>query len=141
MPSAIPTVRQAIEDRLRAATSLEDVSISRGSPDTPPTEAVVLGKATATRDYAALGVQPTPLNEQIRLEFVVGVIVIGGDYEAAEERAFVLMDAVDAELRSDLSLDGAWLYGRLTSIEQDYVPVDKGKACQIGFAIEGTARI
>lgn len=141
MASAIPLVIAAFEDALGDVVALDDVSISRGEPKERVGEGIIFGDVTATRDYGALGVQPTPLDEQIRLNFGAWVIATGGQYEDAETRLWVIFDAMEAKLRTDLSLEGSWLFSRLTNIERSYVPVDKGKAAQVTFVCEGRARI
>ena len=140
--SAIPAVTAAIESRLTAlqATTLVGVTISRGAPEEPPQEWVVLGDASASREYRALSTNP-PLDETIRLNLSTGVVKLGDTFSAAETRAFALMDIVEGSLRSDLSLGDTWLYGRLTSIERTYIPVDQGRAVQITFVVEGRAHI
>ncbi len=139
--SAIPAVSSAVESRLEVlqGSTLSGVTVSRGAPEVPDDELIALDTATASRSYASLGTQA--LDEDIRLGFVVGVVKLGGSYEEAETRAFELMDIVEQELRGDLSLGNAWLFGRLTNIERTYLPVDKGRAVQITFVIEGKARI
>lgn len=142
MATAIPTVIAAFETALSGVGALDGVSISRGEPGNDrPSEGIIFGDVQATREYGALGVQPTPLDEQIRLNFGAWVIGIGGSFADAETRLWVLFDAMEGELRSDLSLGDVWRYGRLTTIERSYVPVDKGRAAQVTFICEGVARI
>lgn len=142
MATAIPNVIAAFETALGGVAALNGVSISRGEPGGDrPEEGIIFGDVVSNREYGALGTQPSPLDETVQLNFGAWVVMLGTAYSTAETRLWVLFDALEAKLRTDLSLNGAWLFSRLTNIERKYVPVDKGRAAQVTFICEGRARI
>ena len=145
MSSAVPAVKKAVTERLRASAELAGVAVTRGKPADPaPDEYVSLWKAKATRDYAGLrgGAATTPLDELIELTIVVDVMMASGsDPEPSELRAYEIFAAVDAVLRADLTLGGAWRFDRTSQYEDDFYRDEKRRGCRVFQTLSGKARI
>lgn len=142
--SAIPAVKDAVEARLKASEALAGVPIIRGKEDPSPVEYVSLWKAVANREYAGLrgNAATVPIDELIDLTIVVDAMsASGSDPAPAEARAYEIFAAVDAVLRADLTLGGAWRFDRTSKSEDDFYRTDKRKGCRIFLTLSGKARL
>lgn len=141
--SKIPAIGAALETLFDGATGLEDVNVSRISPDPlTPQEWIVVGPGKGTRTFRSLGNQPTPLDEDFSFACEAACIQQGKPaFSAVGDRAWELLELAETALRGDIHLGDLIRHALIGSAEESYQVVDKGRQCTVRFVISGKARI
>jgi hypothetical protein len=136
--SAIPAVQDALLARLDGHT--DGALLSEGKPEPPPDELVALWEVDETTEYASLGQRK--LKEDINfLIYVEAQMASGADFAPPRKRAEEIANAVEVRFREDLSLGGAWQFGRISKRKRRYFRVDKSRGCRIELTLSGQATI
>jgi hypothetical protein len=94
------------------------------------------------RDFRFLGGDPTPQEEDFKINLIFEVIAPSGrDMKPAVERCWEIFNLVEAAVRGDHTLDGLSWNALLTNGKQEFIQTDKSQGCRIRSTLTGTARI
>lgn len=120
MASAAPLVKAAVHFEFTAAMEGQavdgtDLAVTYGLPDVPEAESVGVGRVEVEKSRGAMAVQ----EQRGRVEFFVFSAVGGQTQEEADERAYALLDLLEARLLADNTLGGAVTDCHLVSDELD----------------------
>jgi hypothetical protein len=119
-PTAIPAVKVAIKETLKAASSLDGVEIAAGRIEPlRATQYIWFPKAKSKRDWAGLGAQ------RLKVKISVPMLVVVVGTEDPEARAFEICGAAEAALRSNLRLDGKVVKNLVEEIDEEPRDFDK----------------
>jgi hypothetical protein len=136
--SAIPAVHDALLGWLEGHT--DGALLAEGKPEPVPDELVALWEVDQEADFASLGQRK--LKEVINfLIFVEAIVASGEDFAPARQRAEEIASAVEARFREDLSLGGAWQFGRISKRKRRYFRADKARGCRVELTLTGQAKI
>lgn len=137
MTSAL-IVKKALVDRIARHPTFQVRQCTLAHPGSDiESECVFVAGLTATDRNRALG--KSHRREVLSVELGVVSEVMGDDYEDAEERAWLMFDAIESVLVDDPSLDGKCLFAEITSFDQRSYAGDQKRACEITIVVEVTA--
>lgn len=144
--SAIPAVKLALKNLLDGATgtggTLQGVLVSWGVASPPSDDTIEIYTSRTRREYAGIGNQPTRLDEDITVRVVVSVVRTQNEGpQVAEDRMWAVVEAVENLFRANMKLGGAWLYGRISEIDQEPITFDRKRGSRATLTFAGKARI
>lgn len=144
--SVVPTVRQAIVDRLRLRAGLSGIQVEPTHPGAAiEEETIFLGDAhDGKHEIANLKAGRKSRNEEFTLDVYVAVLTPGNSATEAEQRAFALLGEVESMLADDPRVGlaasvlqsaegGDW--------EESLEPEELGWTCALRFEVKCRARL
>lgn len=135
--SAVPVVKEKVYALLTTAL---DVPVVWGLSDRHR-EFVSIWQGETTREHRILAAN-APLDESFEITLVIqSALPSGKDMKAAEDRSWELLDAVEAVLRADLTLDGTTFFTTPAKAKQEFIQTEKLQGSRITLTFSGTARI
>lgn len=139
--STVPAFKAALLTRLAARTGLSGVQVSYGWPSGQvKRESMMLGGVSGRQEFRTVGA--TQKMEEYTLTIYVNVIREGGALQqTADERALALMAEVEAELRSDLTVNNTVLTAQLAGFDLEPMASAESRQASLTLSIDVIARI
>jgi hypothetical protein len=115
--SSIPTMKANLVTQLQARPGLAQVQVTNGPPfPSPQREFIWVGEARGLQTWGTFG--PNGLRQEMYgTEVTVSVIREGTDTAAGTSRAYTLMGELEAQLRTDPTVNGAVMAARVGDVE------------------------
>lgn len=104
--SSIPTLKANLVTQLSARGGLSGVQVSYGPPAPVQDEYIWLGDTDGAQEYATYA-SPNQRHEAYQLQVVICKEMQGTGMQAADERCFALFAEVEAQLRTDPTVNSA----------------------------------
>jgi hypothetical protein len=137
----LPATRSAITSALEASEDLAGVTIANGGGEpTRDTEYIWLFRARSTRTFVSLTGPEPRLDEEMKLS--LRIVAIGGKGSAASEaRATELLEAAEAALREDDSLNETVFFSHIEELECEPLLFDTTNGYAYTAVVQAKARI
>lgn len=139
--STVPAFKAALLTRLQARTGLAGVQVTYGWPSGQvKRESIMLGGVTGSQEFRTVGA--TQRMEDYSLTAYVTVIKEGGaQQQSADERALALMAEVEADLRSDPTVNNTVLTAQLSRFDLEPMASSETREARLTLTIDVMARI
>jgi hypothetical protein len=143
--STIPLLKANLKTRLEARAGLSGVTISYGAPIPAPNEFVWLGDVENwEQEPATMNPVTRPRDETYVLKVLIMAYRDGSDQQIATERAFDFAEEIAADLRSDITVNGAVRGAQFAenySNRVEEMASDTARACLLTVGVYCEARI
>lgn len=139
--STVSALKAALLTRLQARTGLAGVQVTYGWPSGQvKRESIMLGGVTGNQEYRTVGA--TQRMEEYTLTTYITVIREGSALQqAADERALALMAEVEADLRSDPTVNNTVLTAQLAGFTLEPMASSETREARLTLTIDVMARI
>lgn len=139
--STVPAFKSALLSRLQARPGLSDVQVTYGWPSgAVKRESMMLGGLNGSQEFRTIGA--TQRMEEYGLDVYITVIREGqGRQQNADERAFALMAEIEAELRSDPTVNNTVLTAELRDFDLQPMASAETREARLTVTINVMARI
>lgn len=139
--STVTAFKAALLSRLQARAGLSGVQVTYGWPNGQvQRESIMLGGVSGTQEFRTVGA--TQKMEEYSLTTYITVIREGsGLQQNADERALALMAEVEAELRSDLTVNNTVLTAQVARFDLEPMASAESREARLTVTIDVIARI
>lgn len=138
--STIPAFKNALYTRLAARTGLAGVQVVYGWPaGALQREHIILGGVDGSQEFRAIGAQHR--FEEYTLTVYINVLREGVQQQTCDERCLALMAELEAELRSDPTVNNTVLTAELGSFTLEPLANDQSREARLRVGVSVRARI
>ena len=122
--SSIPTFKANLKTQLSARGGLSGTLISYGPPTSGADQYVWLGDAQGRQEQMSFGTTGQARMESYELQVVICVERQGTGMQNADEQCFTLFAELEAQLRTDPTVNGAVNRAQVGGFKLSEIPVD-----------------
>lgn len=138
--STIPAFKNALYTRLSARTGLAGVQVSYGWPSgAVQREHIVIGGVEGSQEFRAIGAQHR--FEEYAVTVYINVLRQGVQTQTCDERCLALMAELEAELRSDPTVNNTVLTAELGTFQLEPLANDESREARLRVGVNVRARI
>lgn len=138
--TAIPAVKEAVVNTLKAASSLKGITVTDDKEPERKSEYIWIWKARAKREFKNIGPN-SKVDEMI--EVFIRIVAYKGstDQKPSEERAVEIFEAVETALRANRKLNNTVFWHKIGDLEIVPLVPDKKRGCHAIAVVNAKAQI